>query len=76
MKKRISDHTSQALAKALEKMAGRIKDKTADAKPTAVKLWLLREPVGCWASCQKIRIAGGWGPGRAIDKHMREARKA
>jgi hypothetical protein len=76
MKKRTPDQASQALAIAIKKMACRIENKTADQKPTAVKLYLMREPKGCWASCQKIRIAGGWGPGRVIDKTMREARKA
>jgi hypothetical protein len=75
MKKRTSDQASQALAMAIKKMACRT-NTTSEQKPTAVKLYLMREPKGCWASCQKIRIAGGWGPGRVIDKTMREARKA
>lgn len=40
------------------------------------RLWLLRDPVGCWVSCDLIQIPGGYGPGRIIDRLSREARRS
>lgn len=63
--------TSPAVAAPLLTMQGE------GTSPHALKrLWLLRDPVGCWVSCDLIQIPGGYGPGRAVDRTSREARRS
>jgi hypothetical protein len=47
----------------------------ATQAPHALKrLWLFRQPVGCWVSNCEIKIAAGYGPGRVIDRASRVER--